>query len=128
MEDLGRLLSAAREEVSRLHAIFTRVRGRMGDETLEAVLRVLPGGDIRPCREMDDEFSDEEKKACRMIYSLYTLGIGATPEVRALLSKVLTQKLSPVRKRVVRKALVRAKVREGKGGKTVRRKAARGSA
>jgi hypothetical protein len=125
MEDLGRLLSAARKEVSRLHAIFTRVRGRMGDETLEAVLRVLPGGDIRPCREMDDEFTAEEKRACRMIYSLYTLGIGATPEVRTLLSKVLTQKLSPGRKRVVRKSLTRAKGRGTAGGKGSPRKAAR---
>lgn len=96
MEDLGKLLSAAREEVSRLHAIFSRVRGRLGNETLEAVFRVFPEGDIRPCREMDGEFSEEEKKACRMIYSLYTLGIGASPEVHGLLSRVLTQKLSPV--------------------------------
>lgn len=95
MEDLGRLLASGRTEATKLHAIFSRVRARMGDETLEAILRVLPGGDIRPCREMDEEFSDEEKEACRMLYSLYTLGIGSTPEVRRMLSKVLTQKLSP---------------------------------
>lgn len=97
MEELGRLLTTSQEEAVRMHTIFSRVRSRMGDETLEAVLRVVPSGDIRPCLEMADEFRAEEKRACQMIYSLYTLGIGATTEVRGMLSKVLSQKLSPIR-------------------------------
>ncbi len=119
LQVLASLMRDGQEEIQKRHFRFNAVRERIGEDILEALLRVTPKGEIRPCREAEGELDPEEQEACHTIYSLYTLAIGTDSKVRKMLAKVL----AGTAKRVTRsKPATKARAKTTKPAKRVHAK------
>lgn len=90
LSELSRMMDAGKTKVARIHSTFSNLRGRVGEEVLEAMMRVYPNGEIGFSGGASGIFSEEEEEACRSIYTLYTLAITAPPEARKMIAVILS--------------------------------------
>lgn len=98
MTKIAQMGKQSKNWITRRKKTFGQLRAKLGEVALDGVFRVTWEGEIIFDREEAEgrgiKFSRAEVESCLMLYSFYTLALGAPREVKSKLAEMLANKLA----------------------------------